>query len=358
MLTEQLTKIKKRFSELRELLSDPNVINDRKQYPLLHKEYKELNSLVSCIEEYENNKKALENNFYLSKTEQDPDFLELATEERNTLEKDKKAIEQRLKTLLVPKDPNDDKNIILELRAGTGGDEAGIWTGDLMRMYTRFAERKKWKLAVLSFTPSSSGGYKEIILHIEAAGAYKWLKYESGIHRVQRVPATETQGRKHTSVASVAVMPEVDPVEVDIDMSEIKKETFCSSGPGGQSVNTTYSAIRLTHIPTGITASCQEGKSQIKNFEKALKVLRARLYKKASKEQQAQITATRKSMIGSGDRSDKIRTYNYSQARVTDHRINYSQHNLNMVLDGDLDNLIEVLHLTETKDSLQHSTDL
>lgn len=348
---EPLKKMQDRFGALEKLLADPNVLQDSKRYVLLHKEYSALSPIITQLEAYQKAAQALKDNDTFLAKEKDLELIALAKEEKQALAQKLKAIEDKLKTFLEPKDPNDHKNVIVELRAGIGGDEAGIWAGDLFRMYQRFVENKGWKLRILSFTESSSGGYKEIIVNILGNDVYKYLKYESGVHRVQRVPATETQGRIHTSAASVVVLPEIDPVQVDIDMNEVKKETFCSSGPGGQSVNTTYSAVRLTHIPTGITASCQDGKSQIKNFEQALKVLRARLYERALSEQKTQVDQKRKSMISTGDRSVKIRTYNYPNAYVKDHRINWVTHNLAAFLGGDLDTLIEKLHIADREDA-------
>jgi peptide chain release factor 1 len=261
--------------------------------------------------------------------------------------------EEELKEMLIPKDPNDSKNVILEIRAGTGGDEASIFAGDLYRMYSRFAEKRGWKMELLDFTDGTSGGFKEIICGVQGEDVYGAMKWESGVHRVQRVPATETQGRIHTSAASVVVLPEMDEVDVEINMNDIRKDTFCSSGPGGQSVNTTYSAIRLTHIPSGLVVSCQDEKSQIKNFDKALKVLRSRLYELELEKHNAEVGAQRKSMVGSGDRSDKIRTYNYPQSRVTDHRIGLTVYNLSAVMDGDLDEFVEQLRLTANAEKLR-----
>jgi peptide chain release factor 1 len=289
----------------------------------------------------------------LLETEKDPDFREMAKSELDTLYPQKESMEDELKKMLIPKDPNDSKNAILEIRAGTGGDEAAIFAGDLFRMYERYCERMKWKMNVLDITEGTSGGYKEIISLVSGNDVYGKLKFESGVHRVQRVPVTETQGRVHTSAASVAVLPEMEDVEIDINMNDIRKDTFCSSGPGGQSVNTTYSAVRLTHIPTGLIVTCQDEKSQIKNLEKAMKVLRSRLYEIELKKHNEQVGEQRKSMVGSGDRSDKIRTYNYPQSRVTDHRINYSVYNLQSVMDGEIDDFIENLRIAENAERLK-----
>jgi peptide chain release factor 1 len=288
--------------------------------------------------------------------EKDAAFKELAKEELEELAEQKTQIEEQLKAALIPRDPNDSKNIVLEIRAGAGGDEAAIFAGDLFRMYQRFAEKMGWNMQLLDMTEGTAGGYKEIVCSVAGDEVYGIMKYESGVHRVQRVPATETQGRIHTSAASVAVLPEMGEVEVHVDMNDVRKDTFCSSGPGGQSVNTTYSAIRLTHIPTGIIVSCQDGKSQIKNFEKALKVLRARLYERELKRHQEAVGAERKSMVKSGDRSDKIRTYNYPQGRVTDHRIGYTVHNLPAVVDGEIGKMIEALRIADSGEKLKESS--
>lgn len=341
---EQLDSIKKRFEEVEKLLIDPKTIADRKQYIQLNKEHGVLSKVIAVHSSYSQIVDEIKGVKDLLQKESDPDFVKMAKDELEMLLSQKQILHNQLQNLLIPKDPNDDKNSILEIRAGTGGGEAAIWAGDLFRMYQRFAENKKWKLQILDYTESMAGGYKEIICTIHGEGVYGTLKHESGIHRVQRVPTTEAQGRIHTSAASIVLLPEVDEVSITIDMNEIRKDTFCSSGPGGQSVNTTYSAVRLTHLPTNTVATCQDEKSQLKNYEKALSVLRARLHEQAMQKQQAKLGATRKSMVGSGDRSEKIRTYNYPQDRVTDHRINYTAHNLTAILSGSIDNLIEALH--------------
>eukprot|EP01132_Coremiostelium_polycephalum_P000162 gene162-216_t len=353
IVIDKLDAIEKKYEEVSKQMVDPAMMADMKQYAAISKAYKELSKVVDAYSTYKKTVADLEGAKALLSTEKDADFRELAKEEIDRLTTQHTQIEEELKMLLLPKDPNDSKNVILELRAGTGGDEAGIFAGDLFRMYSRFIEKMNWKLSVIEALESTSGGYKEIICNIAGEGAYGMLKYESGVHRVQRVPATETQGRIHTSAASIVVLPEMDEVEVHLDMNEIRKDTFCSSGPGGQSVNTTYSAIRLTHLPTGIVVSCQDEKSQIKNLEKALKVLRARLYEQELKKQQEAIGAERKSMVKSGDRSDKIRTYNFPQGRVTDHRIGYTIHNLPAVMDGAIDDLVEALRLADTAEKLQ-----
>ena len=352
-MIEKLEAIKEQFTEVTRLLSQPEVLADRNKYMALRKEYKDLSKVVQVYEQYQKVLADTASAQAVLRGETDVAFLELAKEELTKLDVQKGALEEQMKAMLLPKDPNEDKNIILEIRAGTGGDEAAIFAGDLFRMYKRFAEKKHWQLNLLDTTEGTAGGYKEIICTVAGKSTYGVMKYESGVHRVQRVPATETQGRIHTSAASVVVLPEVGDVEVDLDMNDVRKDTFCSSGPGGQSVNTTYSAVRLTHIPTGMVVSCQDGKSQLKNLEKALKVLRARLYERELKKQQETIGAERKSMVRSGDRSDKIRTYNYPQGRVTDHRIGYTVHNLPAVMDGEIGAMIDALRIADNAEKMK-----
>lgn len=352
-MIDKLEEIKHRFEEVGQLIVQPDAIADMAKYSKLSKEYKDLEKVVSKYETYKDVLDNLANAKEILETEKDPEYREMAKMELDELSPQRDQLEEELKQLLIPKDPNDDKNSILEIRAGAGGDEAAIFAGDLFRMYQRYCEKQGWKLGVMDQTNGTSGGYKEIISMISGSDVYGKMKFESGVHRVQRVPATETQGRVHTSAASVAVLPEMEEVEVHIDMNEVRKDTFCSSGPGGQSVNTTYSAIRLTHLPTGLVVSCQDEKSQLKNFDKALKVLRGRIYDIELKKHNDAVGAQRKSMVGSGDRSDKIRTYNYAQGRVTDHRIGYSQHNLPTVMDGDIGPFIEQLRLAESAERMK-----
>lgn len=352
-MLDKLEEIKKRFDEVNIKLTEPDLMSDMSAYKKLSKEYKDLKSIV---DEYEDYKKILSNiksAKEVLENEKDPEFRDMAKEELEAYNEKKDACEQKLKQMLIPKDPNDSKDAILEIRAGTGGDEAAIFAGDLFRLYQRFAEKKGWKLEIIDYTEGTSGGYKEIISTVSGEDVYGMMKYESGVHRVQRVPQTETQGRVHTSAATVAVLPEMDDVDVNIDMNDVRKDTYCSSGPGGQSVNTTYSAVRLTHTPTGIVVQCQDEKSQIKNFEKALKVLRSRLYEMELAKHNEEVGAQRKSMVGSGDRSDKIRTYNYPQGRVTDHRIGFSKHNLPIIMDGEIDEFIEQLRIADNAEKLK-----
>ena len=342
-LLEKLETYYIRFKEIGQLITDPEVIGDMERYVKLTKEYKELEAITSAADQY---KKALatgEESQSILDSEEDAELKEMAQLELEELSEKLPEMEQHIKLLLVPADPEDSKNVILEIRGGTGGDEACLFAGDLFRMYTKFCERKGWKIEVTNANEGTAGGYKEIVANVSGNGVYGILKYESGVHRVQRVPATETQGRIHTSAATVAVLPEAEEVDVQLNPGDIRKDTYCSSGPGGQSVNTTYSAIRLTHLPTGIVVTCQDEKSQLKNKDKALKVLRSRLYELEQQKAHDEEAAKRKSQIGTGDRSEKIRTYNYPQGRVTDHRIKLTLHKLDSIMNGDLDELIDSL---------------
>ncbi|MCG8318910.1 MAG: peptide chain release factor 1 [Cytophagales bacterium] len=352
-MTDKLEELKARFEEVGQLLVQPETMADMKAYSKLNKEYKDLEKIVVKYDDYKNVLENIESAKELLSTEKDPEFRELAKAELEELAKNKEGLEEALKQLLIPKDPNDSKNAILEIRAGAGGDEAAIFAGDLFRMYQRFAEKQGWKMVVSDLTEGTAGGYNKIVSTVTGDEVYGILKYESGVHRVQRVPATETQGRVHTSAASVAVLPEMDDVEVEIDMNDVRKDTYCSSGPGGQSVNTTYSAVRLTHAPTGIVVQCQDQKSQIKNFEKALRELKSRIYNIELQKHNEEVGAQRRSMVGSGDRSDKIRTYNYPQGRVTDHRIGHSVHNLPSIMDGNIDDFIEKLRIADNAEKMK-----
>jgi len=339
--------------ELEKQLSDPSVMSDMKKYVKLNKEYKEIEPVIEEGKKYNDLVKNLANAKDVLANEKDEDFRDMAKEEIIEIESQLPAMEEKIKLLLVPKDPEDEKNAILEIRGGAGGDEAAIFAGDLFRMYAKYVEKKGWKLEINSQSEGASGGFKEIICKISGQSVYGTLKYESGVHRVQRVPQTETQGRVHTSAASVAVLPEAEEFDLDLNMNDIRKDTFCSSGPGGQSVNTTYSAIRLTHIPSGIVVQCQDQKSQIKNFDKALAELRTRLYNMEYQKYLDKISAKRKTMVSTGDRSAKIRTYNYPQSRVTDHRINYTMYNLPVFMDGDIQEVIDKLQVAENAERLK-----
>ncbi len=351
-MIQKLEELKHRFEEVGQLIVQPDTMSDMKVYSALSKEYKELQTVVELYDEYRRISSNLEEAREVLKMEKDEEFRDMAKLEIEELGPKVSGLEEQLKKLLIPKDPNFDKNAILEIRAGAGGDEAAIFAGDLFRMYQRFAESQGWKISITDFVDGTAGGFSKLVANISGNGAYGHLKYESGVHRVQRVPQTESQGRVHTSAASVVVLPEMDDVEVDLDLNDVRRDEFCSSGPGGQSVNTTYSAIRLTHEPTGIVVQCQDEKSKLKNYDKALKELKSRLYAIELRKQQEEIGAERRSMIGSGDRSDKIRTYNYPQSRVTDHRISYSQHNLPSVMDGEIGEFIEQLRLAENSEKM------
>lgn len=355
IILERLLGVKKRFVEVGELLNSNGVMSDMKRYVRLNKEYKELKPVVEAYERYKSAIDNLNSTRSLLASEKDAEMREMAKAEIDNLLDIIPGMEEEIKYLLLPADPEDEKNAVMEIRAGTGGDEASIFAGDLYRMYSKYVEAQGWKLDLNYFTEGTAGGYKEVIFTITGDGVYGIMKYESGVHRVQRVPQTETQGRIHTSAATVAVLPEAGEFDIEIRNEDIRKDTYCSSGPGGQSVNTTYSAIRLTHVPTGLVVTCQDEKSQIKNLEKAMGELRTRLYNLEYQKYLDEITKKRKTMVSTGDRSAKIRTYNYPQGRVTDHRINFTLHNLPVVLDGNIQEMLDELQMAENSERLKAS---
>jgi peptide chain release factor 1 len=355
LILEKLEGVNSRFEEVSRLISEPGITRDMQRYIRLNKEYKELEPIIDAYKRYKNMLNNIESAKEMLSTEKDPELKEMAKSELDDMYTKLPPLEEEIKYLLLPADPQDEKNAILEIRAGTGGDEASLFAGDLYRMYQKYSENMGWKTEVTSFTEGTVGGYKEIILNVKGQGVYGVLKYESGVHRVQRVPVTETQGRVHTSAATVAVLPEADEFDIQLKMDDIRKDTFCSSGPGGQSVNTTYSAIRLTHIPTGVVVICQDEKSQLKNYEKALSELRTRLYNIEYQKYLEEITQKRRTMVSTGDRSAKIRTYNYPQGRVTDHRINLTMYNLTSILNGNLQEIINQLQMAENAERLKAS---
>ncbi|MFA6950466.1 MAG: peptide chain release factor 1 [Lentimicrobiaceae bacterium] len=354
-MLDKLEAIYDRYLKIEKEMNNPEVMADMKAYIKLSKDYKELQPVIEAYKKY----KLIVDNIASAKEilyqEKDEEFRAMAKEEFNSLTEKRDAMEEEIRIMLIPSDPEDGKNAVVEIRAGSGGDEASIFAGDLYRMYSKYCETKGWKIDLVDCTEGTVGGFKEIIVNVSGENVYGQLKYESGVHRVQRVPQTETQGRVHTSAASVAVLPEADEFDVDLKPSDIRKDTYCSSGPGGQSVNTTYSAVRLTHVPTGIVVTCQDQKSQLKNFDKALTVLRTRLYEQEYKKYLDEISKKRKTMVSTGDRSAKVRTYNYPQSRITDHRINLTVYNLTTFMDGDIQGMIDALQLAENAERLKEA---
>ena len=355
LILEKLEGVKSRFVEVGELLTQPDILSDMKRYVKLNREYKDLQPIIEAYEKYKLALSNISSAKQLLANEKDEEMREMAKAELEMLNDQIPKMEEEIKLLLLPADPEDDKNAVVEIRAGTGGDEASIFAGDLFRMYSKFFELNGWKVDVNRYSEGTAGGYKEIVMIVSGEGVYGIMKYESGVHRVQRVPQTETQGRVHTSAASVVVLPEADEFDVVIKPEDIRKDTYCSSGPGGQSVNTTYSAIRLTHIPTGIVVTCQDEKSQLKNYDKALKELRTRLYNLEYQKYLDGVSHRRKTMVSTGDRSAKIRTYNYPQGRLTDHRINLTMYNLPYILDGNIQEVIDKLQMAENAERLKES---
>ena len=353
-MLEKLKILKDRFDELSDLLTKPDIISDQSRYIKISKEYKELKTVIDKKNEYEEILSNISEAKEIIKNENDKEMIELANLELNEAQAKVVKIEDDLKKLLIPKDPDDPKNIVMELRAGTGGDEASIFAGDLFRMYSKYAEKQGWKVNLVDYNEGTAGGYKEIIFEVNGENVYGTMKFESGVHRVQRVPQTETQGRVHTSAATVIVLPEAEEFDVELNMQDVRIERTTSTGPGGQSVNTTYSAIKLHHEPTGIIVSCQDQKSQHKNLDKALKVLRSRLYELEMKKREEADSAKRNSMVSSGDRSAKIRTYNYPQGRVTDHRINLTLYDLQNIVNGDIDKLVEELKIVQDSELIKN----
>lgn len=352
-MLEKLSFIENKYKELGTKIIDPKVMEDMDEWQKLAKEHGEMEPIVLKYREYNEATTKLEEDKEMLKEKLDDEFKDMLKEEISELEEEIEKLEEELKILLIPKDPNDHKNVIVEIRAGAGGDEAGLFAGDLFRMYSRYAERQGWKVEIMSTNDQGIGGFKEVIFMIKGKGAYSRLKFESGVHRVQRVPETESGGRIHTSTATVAVLPEAEDIDIEINQNDIRVDVFRSSGNGGQSVNTTDSAVRITHLPTGMVISCQDEKSQLKNKDKAMKILKTRLYDKMITEQNAEIAQERRSQVGSGDRSERIRTYNFPQGRITDHRINLTVYKLENFLDGDIDEMIDSLITTDQAEKLK-----
>lgn len=354
-MTEKLEIVQQRFIEVSDLIIQPDVIADQKRYIQLNKEYKDLNKIVAKAEIYKSIIANIEEAETMIKEESDPEMIDMARIQLEEAKEQLPQLEEEIRFLLIPKDPEDDKNVVIEIRAGTGGDEASIFAGDLYRMYTKYCQDQGWKVSFVDANEGTAGGFKEVIFEVSGEEVYGTMKYESGVHRVQRVPQTETQGRVHTSAATVMVLPEAEEFDVEINMNDVRVDYFCSSGPGGQSVNTTYSAVRLTHEPTGIVAQCQDQKSQHKNKEKALKVLRSRLYELELNKKLEQDAEKRNSLVSSGDRSAKIRTYNYPQGRVTDHRIGLTLYDLQNIINGDIQKLVDELKLYQNTQKLKEA---
>lgn len=354
-MLKKLEALYHRWKEIEQQLNDTGAMSDMKRFVKLSRDYKDLQPVVKAYLRYAKIESDIASAKEVLYNEKDEEFRAMAKEEMMNLSEERDALEEEIKLMLIPADPQDSKNAILEIRAGTGGDEASIFAGDIFRMYTKFCENKGWKIELVDYTEGTVGGYKEIIANVSGEKVYREFKYESGVHRVQRVPQTETQGRVHTSAATVVVLPEADEFDVEIKQEDIRKDTYCSSGPGGQSVNTTYSAVRLTYIPTGMVVQCQDQKSQIKNYEKALAVLRSRIYEVEHQKYLDVITSKRRTMVSTGDRSAKVRTYNYSQGRVTDHRIGMSVYNLPSFMDGDIQDMIDALQLAENAERMKEA---
>ncbi len=352
-LLNKLADIKEHREEIAKQLIDPKIISNQKKYIKLNKEYSNLEDIADIYDEYKILISNITNNKDILRNDKDPEMREMAKMELEELEEQRISMEEKIKLLIIPSDPVDQKNAIVEVRAGSGGDEASIFAGDIYKMYEKYCESKGWKVEVMDVSPGTNGGFKEIIFNVSGNDVYGLMKYESGVHRVQRVPATETQGRVHTSAASVVVLPEAEDIDVNLKEADVRKDTFCASGPGGQSVNTTYSAIRLTHIPTGVVAQCQDQKSQTQNYIQAMKVLKTRVYEIEYQKYLDEVSSKRKTMVSSGDRSAKIRTYNFPQGRITDHRITKSMFNLNEFLNGDIHEMIEALQIAENAEKLK-----